>query len=243
MSSFKQIIRKCLLKVPFNISKNIEYDKLTLAIMDKVLKADAVCIDVGCHKGEVLEEMIKRAPKGRFFAFEPIPEFYAFLKQNFTDENCKLFNCALGVKEGTSDFNYVKSNPAYSGLKKREYKSQNEEIEKLTVEVKRLDDLIPSTIKIDFIKIDVEGGELDVLGGAVQLIKRDKPIVVFEFGLGASDYYGTKPVDIYNLLCKECGLFIYTLKDWKTNGSYLDQKEFEDQYFNRINYYFIAAPI
>lgn len=45
----------------------------------------------------------------------------------------------------------------------------------------KLDDLIPALVRhVDFIKIDVEGAELEVLKGASKLVKRDKPVLIIE---------------------------------------------------------------
>jgi hypothetical protein len=48
------------------------------------------------------------------------------------------------------------------------------------VDVRRLDDLIPEGIPIAFIKIDVEDAQVGVLKGAANLLRRNKPVVVFE---------------------------------------------------------------
>lgn len=48
---------------------------------------------------------------------------------------------------------------------------REEQIEKINVEVRRLDEVIPPSLPIRLIKIDVEGGELDVLKGANQVLK------------------------------------------------------------------------
>jgi hypothetical protein len=63
--------------------------------------------------------------------------------------------------------------------------------------------------------------------------------VVFEHGLGASDVYGTQPSDLYDLLT-ECGLKVSLLKRFLRNEKPLTKSEFEKQYFERLNYYFIA---
>ena len=46
----------------------------------------------------------------------------------------------------------------------------------------QLDDLIPLGSKVSFLKIDVEGGELDVFLGASNLLETFRPIVAFECG-------------------------------------------------------------
>ena len=51
----------------------------------------------------------------------------------------------------------------------------------LIVELKKLDDVIPTDVTIDFIKIDVEGAELGVLKGAKNVLLKNKPIIIFEF--------------------------------------------------------------
>ena len=94
-------------------------------------------------------------------------------------------------------FKFVESNPGYSGLKERKYDRPNEIVKDIVVKTDLLDEIIPSGEKIDFIKIDVEGAELQVLKGGMELIRRNKPVIIFEHGLGAADCYNTKPVDIF----------------------------------------------
>jgi hypothetical protein len=135
----------------------------------------------------------------------------------------------------------VKNAPAYSGIKKRKYSVKNPVIEELQVEVDTLDNIIPKDLKIDFIKIDVEGGEFGVLKGARRILENSKPLVVFEFGLGASEFYGTKPEDIFDFL-ESCGLSISLLKTWLKEGKPLSKSELIDTYKQNKEYYFIAHP-
>jgi FkbM family methyltransferase len=221
-----------------DLTKNIQYDRLTTLILKQVIKEDTNCIDIGCHKGEILEIMMKYSPKGSHFAFEPIPSFFDNLKENF-GEGCTVFPYALSDEEGQATFNFVKNAPAYSGLNKRKYAVENPDIEEISVELKKLDDLIPSDKKIGLIKIDVEGAELKVLQGAKKLIARDLPIVIFECGLGASDFYGTDPKEVFDFF-ESCGLKMSLLKSWINKKAPLALADFEAVYKTNEEYYFIA---
>lgn len=238
--NIKNIIRVALNLLHIDLTKNLEYDRLTTAIMKKVLKVDSNCVDVGCHKGEILSIMLKDAPNGKHFGFEPIPYLYHDLKKLFKNK-ATIFPYALSDKNGNSTFQLVKSAPAYSGIKKRKYTVDNPDIEEIKVELKQLDDVIPQGVKIDFIKIDVEGAEFGVLKGARKLIARDKPYIVFEFGLGASDFYGTKPVDLFNFF-KGAGLNISTLKSFIKKDESLTLETFSSLYKTNKEYYFLAHP-
>ncbi|MBI9038336.1 MAG: FkbM family methyltransferase [Bacteroidales bacterium] len=207
--------------------------------MKKVINRNTNCIDIGCHKGEILDIMLHLAPEGKHFAFEPIPLLFNFLENKY-GKNSTIYPYALSDKNGFSTFNYVKNAPAYSGIKKRKYDIDKPEIEEIKVELNTLDEVIPSNIQIDFIKIDVEGGEFGVLKGGKKLLVKYKPTIIFECGLGASDFYGVKPEEIYNFMTKEIGLNISLLKSFLKKSLPLTLKEFEYYYSTNKEYYFIA---
>jgi hypothetical protein len=133
----------------------------------------------------------------------------------------------------------VVSNPSYSGLKKRDY-PKSEEIKEIKVQVRKLDDILSRAKKIDLIKIDVEGAEYDVLQGATNILKEDKPVLIFEFGLGASNHYGVDAKKMYELLAIQHQYNIFTLKGWLRKESPLSQETLEDYYKTNKHYYFIA---
>jgi FkbM family methyltransferase len=238
---FKRILRNLLNFLRLDLSSNLRYDRFTKTIIERVLTNMSNGIDIGCHKGEILDIYLKVSPVGKHFGFEPIPELFRGLSSKY-GRRCKIYPYALSDHEGKSVFNYVKNAAAYSGIKRREYAIQDPVIEEIQVEVKRLDDVIPDDTPVRFIKIDVEGGEFDVLKGAKGTITRNKPFILFEFGIGASDYYGTKPDDIFNLLVKDCGLKISLLSGWIKGKKPLSAEEFSQVYFNRKEYYFLAHP-
>ncbi|TVQ50110.1 MAG: FkbM family methyltransferase [Saprospirales bacterium] len=237
----KSTIKKIIKLSPIPLSRNHLYDIQTKKII-KTLNKNSNCIDIGCFIGEILDLLLKQAPEGQHFGIEPIPEKFNELKKKYAKlDNCHILNYAASNRKGESDFNFVVSNPSYSGLKKRDYDNPNEEDTTITVKTELLDNLIPEDLHIDFMKIDVEGAELQVLQGASRIIEKCKPIIVFEHGLGASDIYGTSPEMIFNYF-QEKFMRISNLGSWLKDSPALSVENFCDQYYNKRNYYFIAHP-
>ena len=234
----KDTLRLVLNFLHLDLTKNLEYDRLTKSIMKKVIQKDSNCIDIGCHKGEILQFILKLAPQGKHFAFEPIPYLYDQLNVKFKNQ-ATILPFALSDKSGQTTFNLVKNAPAYSGINKRKYAVENPEIEEIQVELKQLDEVIPAETKIDLIKIDVEGGEFDVLKGAKKILQNHHPILVFECGIGASEFYGTKPKEFFQYLT-DLNYNISTLSAFMKLSSPLTIAEFENAFVNNTDYYFIA---
>ena len=238
-SLIKDTIRKSLNALHLDLTRNLKYDRLTKDVIAKALEKNSNAIDVGCHKGEILDLILKHAPAGKHFAFEPIPDFYEALKVKY-DGRCEVFPYALSDTPGNTTFNYVRNAPAYSGIKKRAYAVDVPDVVELHVQVETLDHIIPSTTKIDFIKIDVEGGEFGVLKGAKNLLTTSKPLVIFECGLGASEFYGTKPENIFDYLY-ELSYRIYSLQNWLNKKEPYSKSVFIDCFNNNKEYYFVAS--
>jgi FkbM family methyltransferase len=225
--------------------RNRLYDAQTLAVMTRVLHEDSNCVDVGCHQGSVLREMLRLAPKGTHFAFEPLPEMYRGLEESFGSlANVHLHECALSDAAGTASFQHVVSNPGYSGFRRRRYDRPHEQVQQISVQTDLLDRRVPRHIPIRFIKVDVEGAELQVFKGAIETIRTSRPVIVFEHGRGAADYYGTTPESVYELLAGPCGLRLFLMAEWLEGGgrASLSREAFREQFSTGANYYFMAAP-
>ncbi len=208
--------------------------------MKRCLQYNHNCVDVGVLDGEILDQFLKMAPKGQHFGFEPLPNKYALLKEKYASrKNLKIFHTALGNSKGTTSFNYVTSNPGYSGIRKRKYDRPGEKDTQIRVNITPLDDLIHELPPIRMIKIDVEGAEHLVIKGAQKLLKRDHPILIFEHGKGGADIYDVTPQEMYDLLDNN-GYKIFLLKDYLNNKTPLSRQELARQFHQQINYYFLA---
>ena len=234
----KRYIRSLSIGLRLDLTQNLRYDRLTNEIIRKVLRDQSNCIDVGCHKGELLEDMVKYAPSGSHFAFEPLPHLYSYLKDRFAHK-ATILPYALSNSNEEDVFHFVENMPAYSGLQRRSYDGKTPHIQQIKVMKRTLDSVIPSSYLVDFMKIDVEGGEMEVLKGAVNLIQRSNPIILFECGLGANDHYGYNSAKVFETI-HDLGLKLFTLDKWLEGGDCMDLPTFEHLYNHQIEYYFIA---
>jgi FkbM family methyltransferase len=169
---------------------------------------DADTVDVGAHRGDVLEELVRVAPDGRHVAFEPLPHLADELRKRFPQVDVR--NAAASDTAGEATFQHVTDAEGYSGLRLRDL-PPGAGVEEISVRLERLDDALPGDFAPSFVKIDVEGAELQVMLGARETLARHRPIVVFEHGAGASDRYGTTPDLVFDLLVDECGMRIFDL--------------------------------
>jgi FkbM family methyltransferase len=236
-------LKRLVKKLPVVFTKNQQYDNQTRQIIRKVCTAHSNTVDVGTHHGDILDILVQQSPGGTHYGFEPLPGLYESLRLKYQQQkNIVLYDFALSNANGSSSFNHVTTNPSYSGIRKRSYDRNDETDETIEVKTARLDDvLLSQNKKIDFIKIDVEGGELGVLQGAAQLIKRDRPVIVFECGLGGSDVYDTTPAELFTFFA-DLGYAISLLKNYLNEEPSLSKALFEKQYYQKLNYYFVALP-
>jgi FkbM family methyltransferase len=224
------------IRMPFDLVKNEIYDRQAGEVMRRVLKPNSNCVDIGCHQGQFLREFIRLAPQGCHWAFEPIPHLAEALRREFPA--VQVMDAALSDRSGQSSFFVLPDRPARSGLHKREFIGNSGARQEIRVRTERLDDLVPSATKIDFMKIDVEGAEGLVISGSLETIRQSRPHIVFEHGRQSSLDFGFAPERIYDLLATHCGLRVSLLCDWLYGRAPLTKGAFTQ---NR-EWYFLAHP-
>jgi len=200
------------------------------------LPADANCIDVGAANGKVLSEIVRVAPRGRHIAYEPLEVFNADLRSRFPQVDVRRH--ALSDADGETTFTYVKERPWVSGFRRPDYSASGSTVDTITVRTERLDDHLPEGYVPHFIKVDVEGAEELVFRGALGTILQHRPIIAFQHGRGSSEYYGTKPGDIFRLLTSDAGMRIF---DMDGGGPYTSAA-FAAAYDTNSHFHFIARP-
>ena len=120
-------------------------------------------VDVGAHVGYWSKNLAKSFKE--VVAFEPVKENFDCLKENVA--NIKAYNCALGSGHGLG----AMINPKESNSGAWELRKGSE------INIFPLDDF---NLSPNFIKIDVQGSEKDVLIGAERTITVHKPVVIIE---------------------------------------------------------------
>jgi FkbM family methyltransferase len=204
------------------------------AIMTRVLRPDSNCVDAGCFHGDMLRRMIERAPRGRHYAFEPLPLLAADLRRRFP--RVKVIEAALGDAAGRAEYLHVVNMPAYSGLRRRPY-PETPDIRTIEVRTTRLDDVLPADDRVDLLKVDVEGGEGPLFRGAERTLKTWRPHVIFEHGRDAARVYDFTPAMVFDQLAS-CGLCISGLAAWLEGAP-----PYEREAFGRADAWnFIAHP-
>ncbi len=94
------------------MDQNQLYDIQTIEVMKRVLAQDSNAIDIGCHRGSMLAEILKIASGGRHFAFEPLPDMFEHLETDFgANRHVSLHNLALSDTSGSVTFQHVVTNP------------------------------------------------------------------------------------------------------------------------------------
>jgi FkbM family methyltransferase len=197
ISHYKQfILRKTPRIYSFfaSFQKNPNYEK---NLYLKEIKTEDVVIDLGANIG-IFSELfgILVNSTGNVHCFEPVPLNYQILEQNTSHLPwvfCYPF--AVGDKNESREMSFSESDLQKATLSTKQI-SANAKV--IKVKVVKLDDFFSKEglERIDFIKCDVEGFELNALYGMERILKEFKPKLSIEITLPMD-----KRIDLFNFLC------------------------------------------
>lgn len=142
-------------------------------IFENTVTEASVVLDVGAHVGfySMLAAVIV-GPQGRVIAFEPLPDNLRFLHEHLRINNLETVEVIeAAVSDATGEATFAKGIGSFDG--------RLADNGKLKVQTVTLDDLLESgrIPRPDFIKMDVEGGELAALRGARSLLRACQPTI------------------------------------------------------------------
>lgn len=169
----------------------------------QLLPPGAIVIDVGAHTGRHVESLRNQVRCARIYAVEPQPHQASILRDRYGDSpEITLITAAMGAQSGAARFTVNSAAPEESGLRRRHYNDEAAAVtEEIDVEVSTVDQLAADAAltELHFIKIDVEGAEMDVLEGGRGTIQRLRPLLAVEYGSPGFSVYGRQPGDLFDL--------------------------------------------
>lgn len=187
--------------LPFGVSLSLDLHRLGM-------RDRPVIFDVGAHTGTFSAQLAKDFPHGRFYLFEPTPETFVRIpiKKGFRRLNYGLSDVSGqrtlhaydGADEVTNSF-VAPSNDKKQDLARR-----------LIVQSKTLDEAATELAveRIDLLKIDVEGAEMEVLQGGNNTIRAKVEAVYVECEFHRNIDNHTSFLELYDHLSKAGFLFV-----------------------------------
>ena len=163
-----------------HIARTIEatggfYEAELLADVRSRLFFPECAVDVGAHVGNHTLYFSKMLGL-KTVAFEPNPQTYQLLaanvRENGVEAMCRIRHAAVGASSGR--VHAIPASGGNSGMARVESDAAGE------VPLLCLDDELQNDVRVDVLKIDVEGWETDVLRGATRIIERHRPLIYVE---------------------------------------------------------------
>ena len=173
------------------------YELLLRQCYTRVLKTGHFVFDVGSHNGLHFVHFVELVGStGRVIGFEPIPSLAAALRKQFRGQpNAEIRSLALADASGRREFFYLANEPEQSGFKERVNALHRGS--KISVETDTLDRQASGLSRLDYIKIDVEGAEIDCLRGGATTIGLHRPLISVEYGKPTYSLFGNSPMSLY----------------------------------------------
>ena len=220
----------------------IDFEAVLEAFYRQLPIESSTVIDVGAHSGRHAIPLAKQVGgSGIVHAFEPLPTIRTLLVQNLEDAgmgNVIVYPFALASEPGTVNFNYVPELPQESGIKERyQYNDPTVSPQLIEVHAHRLDEFFPQN-GVAFLKIDIEGGELDMLHGATRTLTIARPIVSFECGAASFLGYHDRPQEIFAIF-EQRGYAVYSI----LGEQMADAQVFREASYAQAFWDYVAFPI
>lgn len=152
------------------------FEEDILRELQPYIKKNAVILDIGANIGNHSIYWVVRSNAKKIYSFEPVKDTFKILKKNVEinelSEKIKILNIGLSDKKINGSVSlYVQNNIGGTHVK------QNGNG---TLLLEKLDNIKIAEDVVDFVKIDVEGHEFQVLQGAEETLKKYKPTIFIE---------------------------------------------------------------
>jgi len=199
----------------FDILDKYIHQKRIIKFLKKKQIRIQVLIDVGSHRGLYTDLFLQNYNIKKVLMFEPQIQIFKFLKKKYTkNKKIIIFNCAISNKNSfqnlqlnhhdlTTTLSKFNENNFYLKMKALLFGVENMIYQKIKIKTIQLGDVLTKKgiYKVDLLKIDTEGHELEVLEGLKEKIKNVQFILI-EFHRDKI-YLKYSPKQIHNYLLKK----------------------------------------
>lgn len=176
-------------------------------VLRRVLRGGMTFVDVGANHGEVTVHAASLLPHGRVLAFEPVAEVFELLRENVRMNrlgNVSLHPLALAAEPGELTF-HAPLDGEEEGRRHEGLHSRFSAGKRTRVTGRASADTLDRVLeregvgRVDVIKLDIEGGELDALRGARKTLLQ-RPRLVIEINRETSRWAGHSPEELLSWL-------------------------------------------
>ena len=215
------------------------HDLGDLRFLWRNLKPGAVFLDIGAHHGVYSVVAAKKlGANGVVAAFEPSVREYRRLRIHLRLNrlgSVRAEPLALGSAACTQKFFQITNGDNTRGGFRPP--ASEDRVSEISVETVRLDDYVSQfpLARVDFVKLDVEGGEREVLQGASRVLTKFRPVFICEVLDATTQAWGYKAREIIQMLES----FDFTWFDIRSDGSLVPHK-IREHYPEIRNY--VAVP-
>ena len=157
-----------------------KYTEFNLENLRQFIRPDFVCLDIGANVGVMTLAMKALVPDGVVHSFEGSDATYKALRETVRASGFSQVKTYPWIVGREGEYGVFVDDVQWRSSS--HYMPGDGETRARSIDSLELD-------AVDFIKIDVEGGELDVLDGMLATLKRCQPIVVMEFNSFAMIHY------------------------------------------------------
>ncbi len=174
------------------------YEKDVRQVFEDCINLGDIVVDAGAHIGwhaVLLSQLV--GEDGQVFAFEPEPENFALLKKNCRIggfDNVVLENKAVSNQNGNVNLYISEENSGDHRIYASDFTRES-----ITVESVRLDDYFGPK-EVDFVKMDIQGAEVEALAGMKSLLDYKHLKLCMEFWPYGIRRSGFEPDDLVNML-------------------------------------------
>jgi FkbM family methyltransferase len=198
---FKEMFLKEIDNYPSLLNDGyLHIDKASEFVRYFKLDDNNLLVDVGAADGTISQKLTEAFPRSTAYAFEPIPSTFRLLKERVSgNKNIIAVNKGLGSeeKELTIHLSRRITSSSFFDIEKHisnEFFSENlRDVGSESVVVSTMDKEIPSHQRVNILKMDVQGFELEVLKGGKETLKRTAIVVIemqnHDLYVGAPKYY------------------------------------------------------